>query len=117
MDDKHFDDFTRALATTRTRRGFLGMLAASVAAAFTGAHGAAAPKADKPSKCYGEGSSCTNAKQCCSGTCTNRRCAAPLAPQCVFATDCSGTDTECRSRSCVSGVCGFVNTPAGTLTS
>ncbi len=80
MDDTRFDDMTRALATSRSRRGFLGTIAASVAAAFTGAHAAAKPKADKPSKCYGEGSPCTNGKQCCSGTCTNRQCAAEIIP-------------------------------------
>jgi hypothetical protein len=80
MDSQRFDDLTRALAAPRTRRGFLGAVAATLAAAFTAREAGAAPgsngsKPDKPSKCYGAGSHCTNANQCCSGTCTNRTCA------------------------------------------
>ena len=116
MDDKHFDDFTRALATTRTRRGFLGTLAASVATAFTGARGSAAPKADKPSKCYGGGSKCTNGKQCCSGTCTNRQCVAETTgPECLTATTCPGDDTPCEIRTCAGGECGSAFVDAGTF--
>ncbi len=107
MDDRRFDDMTRALATSRSRRGFLGTIAASVAAAFTGAHAAAKPKADKPSKCYGGGSRCTNGKQCCSGTCTNRQCAAEIVPEpeCTNAANCPASPNECTSSVCIEGVC------------
>jgi hypothetical protein len=33
---------------------------------------------------------------------------------CLSAATCPGTDTECRPRSCVNGVCGFANTVGGT---
>lgn len=75
MDGKRFDDVTRALATPRSRRGVLGMLGAALATLVAGRSTDAAPKQDKPSKCYGGGSLCTNGKQCCSGVCTNRECA------------------------------------------
>jgi hypothetical protein len=116
MDGKRFDALARQLAAPRSRRSVLGLLAGlATGAAGRNAVGAA-PKDDKPSKCYGEGSSCTNAKQCCSDICTNRRCAAPV-PQCTVASECPGTDTDCRFRTCNGGACGFDNVAGGTLTS
>jgi hypothetical protein len=35
--------------------------------------------------------------------------------QCLSASTCPGTDTECRPRSCVDGACGFTNTRGGTV--
>ena len=72
----------------------------------------AAPKEDKPTKCYGEGSSCTNAKQCCSGICTNRQCAAEI-PTCTGPGDCTGIDDECQRRTCINGICGVAYTGSG----
>lgn len=37
-------------------------------------------------------------------------------PECTKADDCMGTDTVCRTRTCVSGVCGIADAPAGTVT-
>jgi len=34
--------------------------------------------------------------------------------QCLAATDCPGADTDCKTRSCVKGVCGVVLAPLGT---
>ena len=115
MDKNRFDDLTKALAGPRSRRSVLGLLGAAVGGILAGAGTAsAAPPPTKPSKCYGEGSSCTNAKQCCSGTCTNRRCAGGTAPQCTSAANCPGQDTECQKRTCEAGVCGFVYAPQYT---
>ena len=33
---------------------------------------------------------------------------------CTTGTDCPGMDTECQTRSCTAGMCGFIDTPAGT---
>lgn len=33
---------------------------------------------------------------------------------CVVAADCPGQDTECQTRTCIGGACGFANTSAGT---
>jgi hypothetical protein len=115
MDGKRFDDWSRMLATPRSRRGVLGVLGAAVAGIVTGASAGAAPKADKPSKCYGGGSQCTNGKQCCSGICTNRQCEAESAPQCAVGADCPGSDTECQVRTCSNGICGTNNVPSGTV--
>lgn len=114
MDGKRFDDWSRKLATPRSRRGVLGLLGAAVAGILTGTAAGAAPSADKPSKCYGGGSSCTNGKQCCSGTCTNRRCAPEVVPECAVGADCPGGDTACRVRTCTNGRCGTSNAPFGT---
>jgi hypothetical protein len=100
MDQERFDDLTRALATSQTRRGFLGTVAAALAAALTAAESSAAPKVDKPSKCYGAGSHCTNARQCCSGMCLNRQCAPEIAPECVADLDCPVNEV-CQAGSCV----------------
>ena len=35
--------------------------------------------------------------------------------ECLSATTCPGTDTDCHTRSCVSGACGITNIAAGTL--
>jgi hypothetical protein len=34
-------------------------------------------------------------------------------PECTLPSDCPGTDTECRSRSCVEGTCGISFVPSG----
>lgn len=114
MDSEHFDNLSRRLATPRSRREVLGVLGAAVAGLLAGGAASAAPKADKPSKCYGGGSHCTNARQCCSGICTNRQCEPEIAPECVTATDCPGIDTECQMRTCSGGFCGTENTVAET---
>jgi hypothetical protein len=114
MDSDRFDELSKKLARPRSRREALGLLGAAVASLVTGKSVGAAPKEDKPSKCYGGGSSCTNAKQCCSGTCTNRRCAPEIPPECTAAADCPGADTECQVRTCTAGVCGTENRLAGT---
>jgi hypothetical protein len=46
----------------------------------------------------------------CNGSST-----APACVQCLQASDCSGTDTECHVRTCTAGVCGVSNTAAGTV--
>lgn len=123
MDGRRFDGLARALAEPRTRRGVLALLGASLATAFTGGVGSAKSRPDRQdnpgkSKCYGGGSHCTNGKQCCSGTCTNRQCAPESGPEpepeCVTAATCPGEDTPCATRTCVDGVCGVTFAISGT---
>lgn len=109
MDGKRFDELSRRFATRQSRRRFFGVIGAAAASALTHQTSGAAPKEDKPAKCYGEGSSCTNAKQCCSGICTNRQCAAEI-PTCVGPADCAGIDDECQQRTCTNGICGVAYT-------
>lgn len=51
------------------------------------------------------GTSCPDGTCNGSGTCV----------QCVVAANCPGTDTECRTRTCTGGVCGFTFAAAGTV--
>lgn len=51
-----------------------------------------------------DGSSCGAGVTCLNGSCTG--CSAP--------SDCPGADDECKSRTCVTGVCGFNFTASGT---
>lgn len=118
MDGKRFDDLSRRFATRQSRRGFLALIGVATTGALTRLETDAAPKKEKPkkekpTKCYGEGSHCTNGKQCCSGTCTNRQCAADI-PACTSPADCAGIDTECQQRTCINGICGVANTDYGT---
>lgn len=127
MDDERFDNLSRKLASPRSRREVLGLLGAAVAGLLTARVTDAAPKEDnpgggkpvqdKPSKCYGGGSHCTNGKQCCSGVCTNRQCEPEVAPECAVASDGDGVDTECQVRTCIEGVCGTNTLAAGSACS
>ncbi|HET9658946.1 MAG TPA: hypothetical protein VFP05_01345 [Thermomicrobiales bacterium] len=63
-------------------------------------------------KCYGGGSQCTNGKQCCSGTCTNRVCIPEVD---VCATMNCDDDNPCTIDSCSGGQC--IHTPAAKGTS
>ncbi len=112
MESQRFDNLTRALAAPRSRRGFLVTLAASVGAAWTGADSSAAPKADRPSKCYGGGSHCTNGKQCCSGICTNRQC----VPINLCADLVCDDSNECTQNGCVDGECVYTPIDCGNDT-
>ena len=112
MDGKRFDELSRRFATRQSRRGFFGLVGAAAAGVLAHQTGGAAPEGDKPTKCYGAGSRCTNGKQCCSGTCTNRQCTAEV-PTCAVAADCTGIDDECQQRTCTNGICGVAYTPSG----
>ncbi len=54
-----------------------------------------------------DGTPCGGAQSCVAGMCTG----------CTDGADCPGTDTECRTRTCTSGVCGFDFALAGVATS
>jgi hypothetical protein len=122
VDGKQFDELSRRFATRQTRRSMLGLIGAAAAGVLMKGTAGAAPKKEQPSKeqsrkCYGEGSSCTNGKQCCSNVCTNRQCAAELGTECVTAADCAGTNDECQTRTCIDGICGAAHTSYGVLVS
>ena len=104
MDDKRFDLLTKSLSSGLSRRSLLRSLAAAVGIAAIGAEQASAAPGgvNGGKKCYGAGSLCTNAKQCCSGTCTNRVCA-PEVDLC--ATMNCEDDNACTIDSCLDGSC------------
>jgi len=111
MDDKRFDLLAKSISSGRSRRSLLRSLAAAFGVAALGIDQAsAAPPAGKPTKCYGEHSRCTNAKQCCSGICTNRTCA-PAVPVDPCAGKNCDDGNECTTDSCSGGVCSHTPMP------
>ncbi len=124
MDGFHFDDFTRSLSTTTSRRQALKLLAgAGVGSVMTlvGARGASA----EPGRCRTEGTVCREHTECCSGFCDPRtlRCACspgsnvcpstgacvePCGPNEVF----NPTTCQCE---CPGAVCGGVCCAAGQI--
>ena len=115
MDQERFDELAKTLASGQSRRGFLkgvtGTAIGGLLASVGLGKAVAAPPAGKPSKCYGENSRCTNGKQCCSGTCTNRTCA-PV-DLCVNVT-CIPTNVCFTAGTCdpSTGLCSQIPTPA-----
>ena len=86
MDSNRFDDLTRTLATTTTRRGFLKTLAGGAAGGLLALLGVGEAAADD---CKRNGKACKKDKQCCSGNCAGGFCA-PLCPPCDACSTCSG---------------------------
>lgn len=104
---------------------------ADVTGACSG-EGACLPTVDcaLASDCPGEDTQC-RVRACVDGACgfanlpdgetcqvegLNGMCAAGICAaesQCAVASDCGGTDTDCRSRTCDGGVCGFSNATSG----
>ena len=52
----------------------------------------------------------------CGGSSSSKVCdGANNCVDCLSASTCPGTDTDCHTRSCASGTCGITNIAAGTL--
>jgi hypothetical protein len=51
----------------------------------------------------------------CNANCQSFDTSGCVMPQCSTVSECPGTDTECRTRTCVSGTCGFSFAAAGTV--
>lgn len=88
-----------------------------------------------PTSCNGEGTSCDDLNACTQNdTCQLGMCAGSNVPaatacsqgggtvcdgnghcvQCLSASNCPGSDTECSSRTCVAQACGVASQPSGT---
>jgi hypothetical protein len=118
MDGPIFDQFTRALATLRTRRGAVGLATAAVTGATVAAE--AKPRTEGP---CGDGSRranvCTKNKDCCTGLCNTKagkknkdgkgRC------RCVRkGGTCTANRNCCNSLGCNDGICGGAPAPSCT---
>ena len=114
MNQDRFDDLTRTLASTTSRRTVLKTLAGSAAGgllAFLGLGEAAADDTCKPL-----GKKCNKSSQCCSGGCVNNVCtcipdnvAACAGRECGTATNNCGQTVSCGTclddQPCDDGVC------------
>jgi hypothetical protein len=104
MDGSHFDDLTRAMSSTDTRRRLLAGLAASVL-------GLVGVRAGEARRCSPPVEICRDHATCCSGTCGEkdrfgrRRCV-----ECQSATVCPPASDSCHVATC-DPVAGCVETP------
>jgi hypothetical protein len=60
-----------------------------------------------PGNCGACGTICSSIQSCAEGVCTN------LPPECSDAAGCPGENTDCQTRTCIDGRCGFTYQPAG----
>jgi hypothetical protein len=90
-----------------------------------------------PENCGTCGHVCNDSNPCTSNRCFSGQCGFPALADgtpcgingtcqggtcvggggCTSPSECPGEDTECRTRTCTNGVCGFADQPAGTPTS
>ena len=77
MNDERFDDLTKLLATGPSRRGMLKALGAMAAAGFVSLVGRRHVATAQAPPCQRFGEICRVNVHCCTGTCTDFRCACP----------------------------------------
>ena len=116
MEPSRFDDLTKALATSTSRRQALKTIAAATVGSILGL-GRLSTAFGAP-KCHRNGLGCDTNSQCCSGYCQNgEKCTCPPAPACTTPpnntcpcpsgqTCCSGTCTDLSSDNNNCGSCG-----------
>lgn len=113
MNDSRFDEFTKALATSTSRRQALKAIAATTLGGILGLSGIGNVFA-KP--CTLNGHHCKTYLQCCSQFCANGKCTCPPAPACNSTCPCPLVGQTCCNGTCVStqtdknncGACGLV---------
>ncbi len=104
MDHDRFDDLTRALASTTSRRTVLKTLAGSAAGGLLAMLGVG-DTAAAPVGCKASGKSCKRGDQCCSGVCVNGVCVTP--PSCGHSAGLNGgCKGACTSAGFTSSECG-----------
>jgi hypothetical protein len=74
MSTERFDEFSKALATSTSRRNFFKVLAAALALSVVRAPSAAATHNDG---CRHFGDNCRSNAECCTGFCIRRHCTCP----------------------------------------
>ncbi|WP_126628478.1 hypothetical protein [Dictyobacter alpinus] len=98
MTSNHFDDLTRALSTTTSRRQTFKILFASVVG---GVVGLSSMQVTQAAGCAAVGSACKQNNECCTYTCDSGRCGCRQN-----GTKCSA-DSQCCTNTCdtTSGKC------------
>jgi hypothetical protein len=102
MDSSRFDELTKALATSRSRREALKTIAATTLGSILGL-GRLGTAFGAP-KCHPNGQGCDTNSQCCSGYCANgEKCTCPPAPGCTVPPN---NTCPCPSgQTCLNGTC------------
>jgi hypothetical protein len=94
MDDSQFDELTKTLATSTSRRQALKTLGATVVGAVLGLSGIGTALA----KCGKTGAKCSKNKPCCKGLkCCKGKCCGEMC----CAGKCCGANKTCVSKKCV----------------
>jgi hypothetical protein len=105
LDYERFDDLTRTLATTTTRRQALKLLGGSLAGGLLAFLGVGEAGANGDTDCKQNGKTCKKDRQCCSGSCVNGVCSScilntpPFTPPtatCSSDNQCCGTGSCCQ---------------------
>src|SRR5689334_9865200 len=123
-DQNRFDDLTRTLATSTSRRQALKLLGGSLMGSFLGFSGLDTVFA-KPKPCTANGKHCTSKTTCCSGFCdsTTKKCTACPSRCQVLANGtcaqfCTGVPDSCTCGGSGGSVCaGDSSSPTGGVCS
>ncbi len=114
MDSSRFDELTKALVTSTSRRQALKTIAATTLGGILGLSGLGT--AFGATTCHRNGLGCDTNSQCCSGYCANgEKCTCPPAPACNSYCPCPSGQTCCNG-TCINsqtdvnncGACGHV---------
>ncbi len=93
-----FDELTKTLAQSTSRRQALKVLGGSLAGGLLAALGVGTADAEE---CKRDGKACKKGTQCCSGVCQNGQCVTPCTTD---GGTCSG-NSDCCSGNCSNGQC------------
>jgi hypothetical protein len=105
MESPKFDELTKALATSTSRRQALKTIAATTLAGLLGLSGIGT--AFGAPKCHRNGLGCDTNSNCCSHYCANGTCTCPPTPACNSYCPCPSGQT-CTNGQCVSPLNYFV---------
>jgi hypothetical protein len=98
MDGARFDNLTRAMTASDSRRRVLAGLVG-------GALGLMGLRAADARRCSTAGDICREHANCCSGVCGEKDRTGRRRCQCLSAADCPSLQNGCESTTCAAGVC------------
>src|SRR5437868_4064464 len=100
MNTLNFDELTKALASSPSRRHVLRTIVTASIGGLIGLTSIGTVFGRRRPKCHRNGLGCDQDSQCCSGYCENQeKCACPPFPACNDSCPCSSG--QCQSGTCV----------------
>jgi hypothetical protein len=137
MDDQRFDELSKKLATSVSRRQAIRIMGTTAVGGLGALFGARGAFAHHNANCRNPGDNCRSNAECCSGICTEFHCACPsgtvvcqdaCVPACsppftlnleTCQCECAGDTTECGLTCCFQGhsCCGTYCCPPNTTCS